>query len=178
MKHTVFVPIVNTKGDVIGKVIAAEVINRKNDYINSVIRIAVASHGMLFLLPRPQCANLEKGKIDLLMKSYLLYGESLEQGAERILQQSLPTAPRQNLYFNLTYHFENETTNRLIYLFTLDLDDDAILRNKKFEGGKLWTFQQIEHNLGRNFFSSCFEYEYEHIKSIISTREEYKESTL
>ena len=54
MNHTVFVPIVNTKGDVMGKAIASEAINRKNDYINPVIRIAVASHGMLFLLPRPQ----------------------------------------------------------------------------------------------------------------------------
>ena len=108
MKHTVFIPIVTTKGDVIGKAIASEAINRKNEYINPVIRITVAAHG--------------------------------------------------------------------IYLFTLDLDDDSILCNKKFKGGKLWTFQQIEHNLHRNFFSSCFEHEYEQIKEIIYTREKYKES--
>lgn len=67
MNHTVFVPIVNTKGDVMGKAIASEAINRKNDYINPVIRIAVASHGMLFLLPRPKCNVFEKDKIDLLL---------------------------------------------------------------------------------------------------------------
>lgn len=176
MKYTLFVPIVDKKGNVIGKAMASEAINHKNDYINPVIRIAVASHGMLFLLPRPQCASLERGKIDLLMESYLLYGETLEQGAERMLQQTLPAAPRQSLHFNLMYPFENKVTNRLIYLFTLDLDDDSILCNKNFKGGKLWTFQQIEHNLNRNFFSSCFEYEFEHIKAIINTREEYKET--
>ena len=175
MKHTVFVPIVNKKGDVIGKAIATEAINRKNDYINPVIRIAAASHGMLFLLPRPQCTTLEKGKIDLLMEGYLLYGESLEQGVSRVLRQTLPTAPLSNLHYNFMYHFENEATNRLIYLFTLDLDDDSILCNEAFKGGKLWTFQQIEHNLNRNFFSQCFEYEYEHLESIISIREKYKE---
>lgn len=175
MQHTVFVPIVNKKGDVIGKAIASEAINKKNDYINPVIRIAVASHGMLFLLPRPQCSTLEKGKTDLLMESYLLYGETLEQAVRRILHQTLPTAPLSDLHFNFMYHFENESTNRLIYLFTLDLDDDSILCNKTFKGGKLWTFQQIEHNLDRNFFSHCFEYEYDHLKSIICTREKYKE---
>ena len=175
MKHTVFVPIVTKKGDVIGKAIASEAINRKNEYINPVIRVTVASHGMLFLLPRPQCSLLEKGKTDVLMESYLLYGETLEQGVERILLRTLPTAPLQNLHFSFMYHFENESTNRLIYLFTLDLDDDSILCNKKFKGGKLWTFQQIEHNLHRNFFSGCFECEYEHIKEIIYTREKYKE---
>lgn len=48
---------------------------------------------MLFLLPRPQCSILEKGKTDILMENYLLYGETLEQGAERILQEILPSAP-------------------------------------------------------------------------------------
>ena len=95
MKHTVFVPIVTKKGDVIGKAIASEAINRKNEYINPVIRVTVASHGMLFLLPRPQCSLLEKGKTDVLMESYLLYGETLEQSVERILLRTLPTAPLQ-----------------------------------------------------------------------------------
>lgn len=174
MSHTVFVPIVNTKGDVTGKAIASEAINRKNEYINPVVRIAVASHGMLFLLPRPNI--FEKDKTDLLMESYLIYGETLEQCVHRILRQTLPAAPLNHLRFNLMYHFENETTNRLVYLFTLHLDDDSILCNTDFKGGKLWTFRQIEHNLGRNFFSSCLEYEFEHLKTIIYTREKYKES--
>ncbi|WP_018666251.1 membrane protein [Bacteroides gallinarum] len=176
MKHTVFVPIVTTKGDVIGKAMASEAISRKNEYINPVIRITAVSHGMLFLLPRPQCSTLEKGKTDILTEGYLIYGETLEQGAKRVLQQTLPTASLQNLRFNLTYHFENELTNRLVYLFTLDVDDDSLLCNKELKGGKLWTFRQIEHNLHRNFFSSCFEYEYEYTKEIIYTREKYKES--
>ena len=176
MEHTAFVPIVNTKGDVIGRSLAVDAINKKNEYINPVIRITVAAHGMLFLLPRPQCCMFEKGKTDLLMESYLLYGETLEQGIKRVLLNTLPTASLQDLHFNFMYHFENEATNRLIYLFTLDLDDDSILCNKKFKGGKLWTFQQIEHNLHRNFFNSCFEHEYEQIKEIIYTREKYKES--
>lgn len=175
MKQTFFVPIVNKKGDVIGKVIAGEAINQKNDYINPVIRIAVASHGMLFLLPRPQCTILEEGKIDLPMEGYLLYGESLEQGTSRVFRQVLPTVPISNIHFNLMYHFENERTNRLVYLFLLDLDDDSILCNEAFKEGKLWIFQQIEQNLNCNFFSQCFEYEYEHLKSIINTREKYKE---
>ena len=76
----------------LAKAIASEAINRKNEYINPVIRITVAAHGMLFLLPRPQCCMFEKGKTDLLMESYLLYGETLEQGIKRVLLNTLPTA--------------------------------------------------------------------------------------
>ena len=110
------------------------------------------------------------------MEGYLYMEKHWNKAHTEFLRQTLPTAPLDHLHFNFMYHFENEATNRLVYLFMLDLDDDSILCNKNFKGGKLWTFQQMEHNLGRNFFSSCLEYEFEHLEAIIYTREKYKES--
>lgn len=171
MEHTAFVPIVNTKGDVIGRSLAVDAINKKNEYINPVVRIAVSHNGMLYLRPRPQRCILDRGKTDIPMECYLLYGETLEQGIVRLVRQAFPQAPIQDLQFNIMYHFENKVTNRLIYLFILDVEDDNLLRDKQVKDGKLWTFQQIEHNLGKNFFSCCFENEYEHLKDVICTRE-------
>jgi hypothetical protein len=130
---------------------------------------------MLYLRPRPQRCILDRGKTDIPMECYLLYGETLEQGIVRLVRQAFPQAPIQDLQFNIMYHFENKVTNRLIYLFILDVEDDNLLRDKQVKDGKLWTFQQIEHNLGKNFFSCCFENEYEHLKDVICTREKYKE---
>ena len=73
-------------------------------------------------------------------------------------------------------HFENEVTNRLIYLFIIDLEDDSVLCTPRFKNSKLWNFKQIEENLGKGFFSCCFEDEYEHLKNVIYIREKYKES--
>lgn len=175
MEHTAFVPIVNTKGDVIGKSLAVDAINRKNEYINPVVRIAVSHSGMLYLRPRPQRCTLERGKTDIPMECYLLYGETLEQSIVRLMKQTFPKAPIQDLQFNIMYHFENKVTNRLIYLFLIEIEDDNLLRDKHIKDGKLWTFQQIEHNLGKNFFSCCFENEYEHLKEVICTKEKYRE---
>ena len=175
MKHTAFVPIVNTKGDVIGRSLAVDAINRKNEYINPVIRIAVSHNGMLYLRPRPQRCMLDAGKTDVPLECYLLYGETLEQAIVRLVKQSFPQAPIQDLQFNIMYHFENKVTNRLIYLFLIEIEDENLLRDKQTRDGKLWTFQQIEHNLDKNFFSCCFENEYEHLKDVIYTREKYKE---
>ena len=83
MSHTEYVPIVNTKGDVIGRSLAIEALNYKNAYINPVIRIAVSTHGMLFLCDRPMNAILDKGKTDIPMECYLRYGESLTEGVNR-----------------------------------------------------------------------------------------------
>ena len=176
MSHTEYVPIVNTKGDVIGKTLAIEAINYKNAYINPVIRIAVSTHGMLFLCDRPSTAILDKNKTDIPMECYLRYGESLDEGVTRLMHATLPHVKDSEPRFNIVYHFENEITNRLVYLFIIDLDDDSALCTPRFKNSKLWNFAQIEENLGKDFFSSCFENEYEHLKSVICIREKYKES--
>lgn len=175
MKHTAFVPIVNIKGDVIGRSLAADAINQKNEYINPVVRIAISYNGMLYLRPRPQRCILDAGKTDIPMECYLLYGETLKQGINRVIRQSFPQAANEEVHFNLMYHFENMVTNRLIYLFLIEIEDENHLRDKQIKDGKLWTFQQIEHNLGKNFFSCCFENEYEHLREVIYTREKYRE---
>ena len=176
MSHTEYVPIVNTKGDVIGKTPAIEAVNYKNAYINPVIRIAISTHGMLFLCDRPSTAILDKGKVDIPMECYLRYGESLEAGATRLINNAFPHEKDIKPEFNIVYHFENEVTNRLIYLFIVDIKDDSILCTPRFKNSKLWSFKQIEENLGKGFFSSCFEDEYEHLKGVIYIREKYRES--
>ena len=176
MSHTEYVPIVNTKGDVIGKTPAIEAVNYKNAYINPVIRIAISTHGMLFLCDRPSTAILDKGKVDIPMECYLRYGESLTEGVTRLINNAFPHEKDIKPEFNIVYHFENEVTNRLIYLFIVDIKDDSILCTPRFKNSKLWSFKQIEENLGKGFFSSCFEDEYEHLKGVIYIREKYRES--
>lgn len=175
MKHTEYVPIVNTHGDVIGKGLAINALNLKNNYINPVIRVAISTHCMLFLCSRPTTAVLDKGKIDVPMECYLRYGESLIEGVNRLIKNCFPEVEGLEPRFNLMYHFENEITNRLIYLFTIDVDDESILCTPHFKNSKLWNFKQIEENLGKGYFSSCFEEEYEQLKELICIREKYKE---
>ncbi|MDE5711889.1 hypothetical protein [uncultured Bacteroides sp.] len=174
MNQMQFVPIVNIKGEVIGKAIASETVGRKNAYIYPVVRIAVVSHGMLFLRPRSGYNPKKREKTDLLIEDYLIYGENLQEGVQRILRHTLPTVAPEELCFNFMHHVKNKSTNRLVYLFTLDLKDDSLLQN--FANGKLWTLRQIEHNLGKGFFSDSLELEFEQLKTIIYTREKYKES--
>ena len=35
------------------------------------------------------------------------------------------------------------------------------------KGGKLWTTNQIEDNIGNNLFSECFELEFEYLKNTV-----------
>ncbi|WP_321479283.1 hypothetical protein [uncultured Bacteroides sp.] len=177
MKYAEHVPIVNEKGDVIGKSLKLEAISYKNTYINPVIRIAVISKGMLFLCNRSQDCILDKGKVDIPLECYLRYEETLEEGVERLMNHAFPENTNLITSFSSMHHFENKTTNRLIYLFIVNIKDESILcNNNRFKGGKLWTIQQIFQNIGENYFCTCLEVEYEHLKEIIYTTEKYKES--
>ena len=174
-KKATYLPIVNEQGDVIGKTSIWN-LKENSQYLHPVIRIAITMHGMLYLKPRPTNNLLEPGKTDLPIEGYLTFGESLEQGIERMLNHLLPNIPKQNIRFNLKYHFELPHTNRLVYLFSLDLPNELPLKSIHAKDGKLWTLKQVEHNLKQHFFSNCFEYEFEHLKDFICTGEKYKES--
>lgn len=176
MNQTKYIAVVDEKGNVTGKILRSAVNEYKNQYTNAVIRIVPISNGMIFLNQRSVQDILDGGKTDTPFETFLYYKESIEEGMKRVLKETLPGAEKQKPRFALKYILKNEETSRLVYLFVLDIKDDAILCDCRFGSGKLWTLPQIEQNIGSNYFSTCFENEYDLLKEIIDTRERYKES--
>lgn len=167
MKRTVFVPVVNAEGHVTGKALASDALSKKQKYMIPFVRVAVTLNGMLYLCPRPHSAGFEQGRTDLPVEGFLLYGETLKQGIQRLVRQVLPDISMHDLKFNFKYVLNNEATNRLVYVFTLTLDHESQLGRHKGKHGKLWTIQQIEQNIGQNYFCHCFEDEYNRVFSMI-----------
>jgi hypothetical protein len=136
------------------------------------------SYDMLFLAKRSSQRTGDKGKMDIPLETYLLFKEEIGNGVERLLKETFPQAWKDlRPEFSIKYKFRNEETDRLVYLFILDLGtEDGILCDLRFENGKLWTSQQIEFNLGQDYFSEMFENEYHHLKLVIETRGIYREA--
>lgn len=168
------IPVVNEQGEVIGKRFKVEAPTYKDTYINPVIRIAFVYDGMLFLCKRKPTSIADKNKTDIPLETYLQFGEKLDEGIERLLKEAYPEGTTIHPRFSIKHHFKSEDTNRLIYLYIAYLTDDKWLCNPYYHDGKLWTFSQIEHNLGKGFFSECFESEYEHLKTAVEIWETFK----
>lgn len=173
--HDLYLPVVDTEGNVINKIPLSKALEPQNQEIIPIIRIAITTQGMLYLVPR-QHQGEEFEKRDLPIEGYLLFGESLEQGIRRLTKNFSPKIEVKDIHFNLKYHYQNHHVNQLVYLFLIDLNDDTPLAEIPNKGAKLWTFQQIETYPKNQLFSCYFEYEYEYLKTIIYTREKYKES--
>lgn len=168
------VPIVNEQGTVIGRTYLSEAATYKNTYLNPVIRIAFIYDGMLFLSTRKPTCITESNKTDLPLECYLRFGEKLESGVKRLLHYAYPNGTDLNPRFGIRHTFKNEDTYQLVYLYVAYIKDETLLRSAFFKNGKLWTFQQIEHNLDKNFFNKCFEEEYPYLKETVKIWEEYK----
>ena len=172
LRRIAFVPAVNTLGEVVGKKpLLATILRSDKKAIYPVVRIAITAYDMLYLSPRPRTCFSEQGKNDLPIEGYPIYGESVEQAAKRMLHNLMPKLPAHGLHFHFRYYYRDDTANRLVYLFSLELDNDRLLAPE----GKLWTLRQIKQDLGRGYFSKFLEYEYEPLREIICTREKYRE---
>lgn len=171
-----YIPIVNNEGKVISKVLLSEIPCKNTGVTYPVIRIATAIDGKILLCEKEEeCYNQPQiGKLDIPMESYLRYKETLVEGVDRLLRKTFPRAKLSPL-FNFMYHFENATSNKLIYLFFIEIDKETLEGSTIAQRSKPWSFKQIEQNKGMHCFTECFELEYEHLKEIICTREKYKE---
>lgn len=168
------IPIINEQGAVIGKTFLSEAPTYKNTYINPIIRIAFIHNGMLFLSKRNPNWNIDSNKIDLPLEAYLHFGEKLEDGVKRLLNYAYSDESTVKPRFSIKHLFKNKDASHLIYLYIAYIKDEKLLENPFFKNSKLWTFQQIEHNLGKNYFSQCFEEEYTHLKETVQIWEEFK----
>lgn len=175
MSESVVIPAVNGKGDVTGKVLQEELTEKGNSITVPLIRVAIESQGMLYLSKRSHNNAEENEKIDTPLETFIFFKETIEIGLKRLLRLFFPAQDDLDPRFSTRYHFKNDAVSRLVYLFILHLDDDVVINEGgRFPGGKLWTLQQIDQNIGKGYFSDYFEYEYEHLKTIIGIREKYK----
>lgn len=157
----VVLPIVNARGDVIGKCLSGD---SKKKYIHPLIRISVTQNGMEWLKKRSNKCAYDKGRWDVLIEGHLFFKESLEQGAYRMLREGFPEFPTDNLKFISRYYMEYDGFKRLVYLFSLDLEKEVIVKLPESYQAKPWTMNQIKTNIQKNVFGHYFEYEFENIE--------------
>lgn len=169
-------PIIDKEGNVLGKTFIADAVLFPDPDLHPVIRIALVTQGRLYLSSRSEKTLVDAGKRDTPIETFLLCSEEIEDGIHRIIEKTFPalqSAPRK---YVTTYHFQNELTNRLVYLFLIEVEDESLLRTPKREGSKIWNLEQIKDNLGKNYFSSCLEKEFYELERVICKEEKCKES--
>ena len=79
-------------------------------------------------------------------------------------------ADLKSLRFCMKYMYERMGERRLVYLFLINADKEPDVTTGV---GKPWTIGQIESNLGHNYFSDYFEYEFPHLRMLVDVWKKY-----
>jgi hypothetical protein len=160
-----WLPVVDETGTIHGKVASSVSRSSGNKYLHPVIRIVLIHKGMLFLKEKKSPDFDEISQLDYPFERYLKYKETLEEGVIRTFEEN---GGERNLpsRFLFRYAFKDIKSNRLIYLYVSNIHDTTPLP-LRLGKGKWWTRKQIEENLGKGFFSGCFEKEYEFLSNTI-----------
>lgn len=160
-----WLPIVNEHGAVQGRVAWSVSKNLGDKYLHPIIRIVLVNQGKIYLVERPDFFISQRGKLDYPLESYLLYGESLDDGVKNLLSTNHLSHSEARYIFRYTY--KNVETNRMIYLYSYIVNDDEELEDLRDKAGRFWTGKQIEENLGTGLFSEYFEKEYELLSNTV-----------
>lgn len=161
-----WLPVINESGVVQGRVAKSVSASMKNKFLHPIIRIALIYDGMLYLKERDSSRLLDSEKLDYPFETYMQYNHNISQAIKNAVKSEIET-DKLPVRFILKYVFENENTKRLIFLYVSVINSEKDFDDLHLEGGKLWTTNQIEDNLGSGIFSETFELEFDYLKNTV-----------
>lgn len=163
-----WLPIVTEKGEVTGRIAKAVSRTLKNKFLHPVVRIALVCNKKVYIQERTIGNNLlDPGKLDHPFEKYMLFKHEVSTAAHNSIKRVLGTDIDTEPEFVVQYVFENELTKRLIFLFTVEIEDESMISRTNKMTGKFWSVRQIDQEFEDGVFSECFELEYEYLKHMI-----------
>lgn len=167
LRQEEWLPIVTEKGEVTGRIAKAVSRNLKNKFMHPVVRIALICNKKVYLQERDNNYILDSGKIDHPFEKYMLFRHEVNTAAHNSIKRMLGCDLEKDPHFVFKYIFENETTKRLIFFFTVEISNESLIPRSEKMTGKFWTVKQIDQEFNDGIFSECFELEYEYLKHMI-----------
>mgnify|MGYP001083893519 CR=1 FL=1 len=161
-----WLPVISESGVVQGRVAKSVSVSMKNKFLHPIIRIALIYDGMLYLKERDHSRLLDPEKLDYPFETYMQYKHNIEKAIKNVVKKEIKKDALP-VRFILKYVFENERTKRLIFLYVSTINSEEEFNNLSLEGGKLWTTNQIEDNIGSSIFSETFELEFDYLKNTV-----------
>ncbi len=164
LKKEVWLPVLNDKGRVIGSM--ARSVSRSSDrkFFHPIVRVAVIYNGMLYLVKRNSDEYVSPDLLDYPLHKYVLFRDKIEDTLEEViapLNKDKLVTPR----FLIRYTFENDVAKHLVSLYAVCVNSEDQLT--RFAGGKLWTANQIEDNIGAGIYSEYFEKEFPYLQNTV-----------
>lgn len=150
-------PIVDEEGNVVGKATRGEC-HSGSMLLHPVVHLHVFDRdSRIYLQRRPDWKDIQPGKWDTAVGGHIDYGETVEEALRREVREELGIsqfAPE----FVARYVFESSVEKELVNTFRATVDE-VPKPSAELDGGRYWTREEIEENIGKDVFTPNLENE-------------------
>ena len=166
-KNSEWFPIVNERGEVIGKAPREICHNGKSFLLHPVVHLHVfSSKGELLLQKRKMNKKIQPGKWDTSVGGHISYGEDVYTALKRETEEEIGITP-ESPKFLFKYVWESNVEKELIHTYTMISDGPFNLLETELEDLRFWNIQEIKQNLGKGVFTPNFEHEFKKLLKIM-----------
>lgn len=152
-------PVVDEEGNVIGKITRGAA-HDGTKVLHPVVHLHVYnSKGELYLQHRPEWKDIQPGKWDTATGGHVDYGEDVPSALRREVREELGITEF-TPEFIMKYVFEGPRERELVYVHRTVYDGPVQPSDSELAGGRFWTEEEIQENIGKGVFTPNFEDEY------------------
>jgi 8-oxo-dGTP pyrophosphatase MutT (NUDIX family) len=118
----------------------------------------LSDDGKLYLQLRPDWKTIQPGKWDTAVGGHIGYGEDVEDAMHRETFEELGL--RNICAKKVTeYTFRTNVDAEYVHVY-IGVSSDTVVPCEETAGGRFWSFEEIEQNIGKGLFTPNFEDEY------------------
>lgn len=163
-----YFPILNTKGDVIGKATRKEC-HSGAMLLHPVVHLHIfRPGGYIYLQKRSLNKDIQPGKWDTAVGGHVDYGESIESALYREAHEELGLNDI-NPQKLISYIFQSEIEREMVNVYYINVGDDFAPSFDPIEidDARFWHFDEINDVIGKGILTPNFEKEFIRISNLI-----------
>jgi isopentenyldiphosphate isomerase len=152
--------VVNENGE-ISKVMPRSEIHGNPSLIHKVVHVLVFNNrGEIFLQKRSMLKDVAPGKWDTSVGGHVNYDETIDKAVMREMEEELgiTSCKPEFLY---TYIHSNPYETELVYTHSCIHNGKIDFQKDEIDEVRLWSLEEIKHNIGTGILSDNFEHEIE-----------------
>ncbi len=154
-----WLPIVDEEGKVKGHAPRSLTHSGKTNWLHPVVHLQVVTPDGVWLQKRPMHKTVQPGKWDTAVGGHVSRGEDIQTALQKEAMEEIGIESNQATLIG-RYLWKSEIERELVFVFALRYEGEITPSAEELDGGKVWSFKDLEAAKGKEVLTPNFEEEY------------------
>ncbi|MBI9068301.1 MAG: septation protein IspZ [Salinivirgaceae bacterium] len=155
-------PLVDEKGNIIGKASRSEC-HKNKELLHPVVHLHVLNNkGELYLQKRPLNKLIQPGKWDTSVGGHVAFGETIENSLQREAFEEIGIKEFKPVLV-WKYIWKSELESEMVFCFVTKYNEPLYPSKDELDGGKFWKLSELKKMLYKGVLTPNFEQEFNYL---------------